>query len=70
MGIGGPELLVSQHRIADFHCSEPSLDEWLERKTLKNQTSGVSWTFIICKSNSKQLGVYPLEIQTNTLLLL
>jgi GNAT superfamily N-acetyltransferase len=61
VGIGVPELLASQHIIADFHCSEPSLDEWLKRKALKNQTSGASRTFIICESDSKQvIGFYAL----------
>jgi len=61
VGIGAPELLASQHIIADFQCSEPSLDEWLKRKALKNQTIGASRTFIICESDSKQvIGFYAL----------
>ncbi|XBS70956.1 GNAT family N-acetyltransferase [Acerihabitans sp. KWT182] len=61
MEIGEPELLASQHIVADFHCSESSLDEWLKRKALKNQTIGASRTFIICTSDSKHvIGFYAL----------
>lgn len=71
MGIAVPELLASQHIIVDFHCSEPSLDEWLKRKALKNQTIGASRTFIICELGTKQvIGFYALatgSVQRQTL---
>jgi GNAT superfamily N-acetyltransferase len=61
VGIAVPELLALKHITGDFHCSDPSLDEWLKRKALKNQTSGASRTFIICESDSKQvIGFYAL----------
>ncbi|MDE8742662.1 GNAT family N-acetyltransferase [Pectobacterium polaris] len=41
--------------------STPSLDEWLKRKALKNQTIGASRTFVVCESSANQvIGFYAL----------
>ncbi|MCW2479974.1 GNAT family N-acetyltransferase [Candidatus Symbiopectobacterium sp. NZEC135] len=61
MGITAPELLLPQHSVVDFRCSEPLLDEWLKRKALKNQTIGASRTFVVCESGNNQVvGYYAL----------
>ncbi|WCG82419.1 GNAT family N-acetyltransferase [Pectobacterium sp. A5351] len=61
MGITAPELLLPQHAVVDFRSSEPSLDDWLKRKALKNQTIGASRTFIVCESGANQvIGFYAL----------
>ncbi|MFE8149343.1 GNAT family N-acetyltransferase [Brenneria goodwinii] len=61
MGITAPELLSAQHITTDFSCSESSLDEWLKRKALKNQTSGASRTFVVCDADNQHVvGFYAL----------
>ncbi|AOR63636.1 MULTISPECIES: GNAT family N-acetyltransferase [Pectobacterium] len=61
MGITAPELLLPQHAVVDFRSSEPSLDDWLKRKALKNQTMGASRTFVVCESSANQvIGFYAL----------
>ena len=35
-----PELLGKQHRVDDFDCGEPALDDWLKRHALGAQASG------------------------------
>jgi len=44
-----PAPISTEHRLADFDCGEPSLDEWLRRRALKNQASGASRCFVICE---------------------
>ena len=36
-----PEPLTASHRLDEFECGEPLLDEWLKRRALANQSSGV-----------------------------
>jgi GNAT superfamily N-acetyltransferase len=48
--VSAPTLLIAEHRIADFHSSVASLDEWLRRRALANQASGASRTFVACEA--------------------
>jgi predicted N-acetyltransferase YhbS len=48
--LSAPEPLAPHHRIDEFACGEPPLDEWLKRRALANQTSGASRTFVACES--------------------
>ena len=43
-----PEPLSGGHSIDDFHCGEPSLDDWLRRRARANQVSGASRTYVVC----------------------
>ncbi len=45
-----PEPLASHHRLDDFSCGEPPLDDWLKRRAIANQASGASRTFVVCES--------------------
>ena len=54
-----PEPLTASHLIADFDSGVPSLDEWLRRRAVQNQTSGASRTFVTCKEG-KVVGYYAL----------
>ena len=54
-----PEPLTAAHVIADFDSGVPSLDEWLRRRALQNQTSGASRTFVTC-TDGKVVGYYAL----------
>jgi len=42
-----PVPLTADHVLDEFTCGEPSLDEWLKKRALKNQTSGASRCFVI-----------------------
>jgi hypothetical protein len=46
--LSAPALLTQEHRLDAFASGEPSLDEWLKRRALANQTSGASRTFVVC----------------------
>ena len=49
--IGGPQPpvpIAPSHRLEGFNCGEPTLDEWLTRRALKNQETGASRTYVVC----------------------
>lgn len=46
-----PVPMTSAHSVNDFCCGVPSLDAWLKRRSLKNQLSGASRTYVSCVSN-------------------
>ena len=48
MTVAAPEPLAAHHDIESFVSSVDSLDNWLKRRALKNQTSGASRTFVAC----------------------
>lgn len=43
----GPDLLGPVHRLEDFDCGKPTLNDWLVRRALQNQSAGTSRTWII-----------------------
>jgi GNAT superfamily N-acetyltransferase len=47
-----PSPLTADHMLDDFECGEPSLDEWLKKRALKNQASGASRCFVIAEGRS------------------
>ncbi|TCP95944.1 acetyltransferase (GNAT) family protein [Cricetibacter osteomyelitidis] len=53
-------LLSDIHYIADFDCTELSLNSWLKNQALKNQKSKASRTFVICDEHNRALGYYAL----------
>jgi GNAT superfamily N-acetyltransferase len=55
-----PAPITRDHRLADFDCGEPSLDEWLKRRALKNQASGAWRCFVICEG-ADVIGYYSLS---------
>ena len=55
-----PQPLTAVHRVNDFACGEPSLDEWLKRRALNNQQSGASRTFVVVDEANQVLGYYAL----------
>lgn len=46
MPISQPVVLTAEHHLSDFDSGEPSLDEWLTRRALSNQSSGASRTYV------------------------
>jgi GNAT superfamily N-acetyltransferase len=52
--------LNASHRLAEFDCGEPVLDDWLKRRALSNQSSGASRTFVVADPNGIVRGYYAL----------
>ncbi len=55
-----PILLSIEHDVEDFSSGEPSLDDWLKKRALKNQLTGASRCFVISRFN-KVIGYYALS---------
>lgn len=56
-----PEPLTPEHDVSHFSCGEASLDEWLRKRALANQTSGASRTYVLC-ADVKVIGYYALAV--------
>lgn len=54
-----PEPLRAQHEVDSFSCGEEVLDEWLQRRALKNEALGASRTFVACVEQ-RVVGYYAL----------
>lgn len=46
--IGPPEKLSAGHDLSAFDCGEPALDDWLRRRSPRNEVSGTSRTYVVC----------------------
>jgi GNAT superfamily N-acetyltransferase len=58
--ISRPAPLSDQHFLEHFDCGEASLNDWLKKTAFKNQSTGASRCFVICKNN-QVLGYYSLS---------
>lgn len=56
--LSAPQPLAGSHRLNDFHCGEPSLDEWLRKRAMANQMSGASRTFVVLNQDQRVCGYY------------
>lgn len=56
--LSAPQPLTAAHRLDDFSCGEPVLDEWLKRRAMANQQSGASRTFVIVDQDDCVQGYY------------
>ena len=56
--LSAPEPLTSEHRLDEFDCGEPVLDDWLRRRALSNQLSGASRTFVVTDQRKRVCGYY------------
>jgi GNAT superfamily N-acetyltransferase len=56
--LGAPEPLSAAHRLDDFECGEPALDDWLKRRALANQSGGASRTFVVADDDGVVRGYY------------
>lgn len=59
MAITSPELLTEYHLLTGFQSGETTLDEWLVRRALKNQTIGASRTYVVT-DGQRVVGYYAL----------
>ena len=46
-----PQPLAARHDLSVFSCGEPTLDDWLRRRAMANQISGVSRTYVLTINN-------------------
>ncbi|MEN9509365.1 MAG: hypothetical protein RLZZ621_1928 [Gemmatimonadota bacterium] len=60
VGYAPPEPLRGDHRLDDFACGEPVLDEWLKRRAMTNQLTGASRTFVVVDDTQRVCGYYAL----------
>lgn len=58
MLLSPPEPLTASHQLDDFECGEASLDDWLKRRALANQSSGASRTFVVADQDGCVRGYY------------
>lgn len=54
-----PVPLEPLHKLTNFECGNATLNIWLSKKALKNQSSGATRTFVTCFEN-KVVGFYAL----------
>lgn len=52
--LSAPQPLVAHHDILSFSSGVDSLDQWLKRRAVKNQTTGASRTFVACEDKRVQ----------------
>jgi GNAT superfamily N-acetyltransferase len=48
MRLTAPMPLTAHHVTDSFSCGVDSLDDWLKRRSLKNQIQGASRTYVVC----------------------
>ncbi len=52
MGISAPCPIAGTHDITAFDCGDTTLNDWLQRRAIKNENSGASRTFVVCEDNT------------------
>jgi predicted N-acetyltransferase YhbS len=60
MKLHAPQPLTADHQSNTFNCGETSLDEWLKRRALLNQSNGASRTFVVVDESQLVMGYYAL----------
>jgi len=55
---GSPRALNVGDKFVTFDCGEPSLNEWLRSRALKNETTGASRTFVTVEMLSGDVAGY------------
>lgn len=58
LALSAPRALDATHLLAEFSCTEASLDEWLRRRAMANQLSGASRTFVVADNAQRVWGYY------------
>jgi GNAT superfamily N-acetyltransferase len=53
-----PEPITDAHDLTRFDCGQPSLNDWLRRRALSNETSGGSRTYIVCGTSTQRVVAY------------
>ena len=67
MSLCGPDSLEARHRLDDFDCGKPALNEWLHRHARQAQGSGSAKTFVVA-DDDRVVGYFSLTVgQVDTL---
>ncbi|PIP72304.1 MAG: GNAT family N-acetyltransferase [Nitrospinae bacterium CG22_combo_CG10-13_8_21_14_all_47_10] len=56
-----PEKLQSCHSVKAFDSGKPVLDEWLQKRALRNDETGASRTYVVC-IKKQVVGFYTLAV--------
>ena len=68
MTLRPPEPLTTQHRLEDFDCGKPALNDWLLRHARQAQGSGSAKTFVAAEDEGRVAGYFSLTVgQVDTL---
>jgi len=62
VNLSAPVPLSVKHNVSQFACGESSLDDWLQKKAMKNEASGATRTYVVCSENSEVAGYYSLAV--------
>jgi GNAT superfamily N-acetyltransferase len=66
--LSAPQPLGSAHRLDDFHCGQPTLDDWLVRHARQANASGSARTFVVTTGADAVVGYFALTVgQIDTL---
>lgn len=67
MRLSAPEPLLARHRLDDFDCGKPALNNWLIRHARQAQSSGSARTFVVADAD-RVAGFFSLTVgQVDTL---
>ncbi|MDA3971941.1 MAG: GNAT family N-acetyltransferase [Desulfobulbaceae bacterium] len=55
-----PAPISADHELQDFDCGRDSLNHWLKKQALKNESGHASRTFVTCTENNQVVGYYAL----------
>lgn len=67
MTLGAPEPLLARHKLDDFDCGKPALNDWLIRHARQAQSSGSAKTFVAAEVD-RVAGFFSLTVgQVDTL---
>jgi GNAT superfamily N-acetyltransferase len=58
--LSAPQPLTARHVLAGFDSGVPSLDDWLRRRSLQNQGTGASRSFVVCDRGETVVAYYAL----------
>lgn len=58
--LNAPTLLTANHQVGGFDSGKPSLDDWLKRRALKNQSESASRTYVVASDDGDVHAYYAL----------
>ena len=61
MGISAPEPLTEDHVTTTFGCGKPVLNDWLQKRALKNQVEGASRTYVVRDADGQNVVPVPVD---------
>lgn len=56
-----PSLLTDEHKVDNFDCSGPTLNDWLKKRAARNNAADASRCFVICNKDKEVVGYYSLS---------